>query len=158
MGRVSIPGESYEEWLARTAPKQPVRTLNPRTWDWGVIAVLGLFFGWGLVEGSAEAWVGLGLVAVLAAESVVHARLLKAGVTGRDHALRGITLLVTLLLSGWLIWLNPGVMFAAPVLLVVLDLKDERSFLLPAWKRLRAGRRARTDGPRSPEDPGPSVG
>ena len=156
---VSIPGESYEEWLARTAPAHPVRTTNPRTWDWGVIVLLGLFFGWALYEGSAQqGWIGLGLVAVLVVELVLHARLLTAESPRRDRALRGVTLLLTLMLSGWLIWVEPGVMFALPALLVMLDLEDERSFLRFAWEGLRQRRRARTDGPRSHQDPGPSAG
>lgn len=157
MGDVSIPGESYEQWLARTAPEQPVRTLNPRTWDWGVALLLGVFFVWVLVEGGSHGWIGLGLAIVLAAEALVHARLVRSGATGRDSALRGGSLLVTLALSGWLVRVEPGVLFALPALLVLLDVKDERSFLRLVWARLR-GRWTHTDGPRSQRDPGPSAG
>src|ERR1700712_162815 len=150
MGRVSDPGESYEQWLARTAPKQPVRTLNPRTWDWGVALLLGVFFVWVLVEGGNRGWIGLALALVLAAEAIVHARLARSGNLARDLRLRGVTLLVTLVLSGWLIWAQPGVMAVLPVLLVLLDIKDERSFLRFAWERLRGRRPGSTNGPESP--------
>ena len=65
---------------------------------------------------------------------------------------------MTLVLSGVLIWAEPGVVVLLPVLLVLLDLKDDRSFLRFTREHLRARRRARTDGPRSQEDPGPPTG
>ena len=132
----------------------PAPAVNPRAWDWGVALLLGVFFVWVLVEGGAYGWIGLGLVAVLAGEALAHSRLVRAD---HDHALRGITLLVTLVLSGVLIWAAPGVMVVLPVLLVLLDVKDDRSSLRLAWERVR-GRRERANGPRPQRDPGPSAG
>jgi hypothetical protein len=152
--RVSTKGETYEQWLARTAPEKPVRTPNPRTWDRGVAVLLGVFFVGVLVESGPQGWIGLAIALVLAAESVVHARLPRTGSTWTDRAPRGGTLLVTLVLSGWLIWAAPGVVVVLPLLLLLLDVKDERSFLRFLWERLRV----RADGPRSRKDPGPSVG
>ena len=131
---MSVPGESYEQWLARTAPRRPVRTIDPRTWGWGVIVLLGILFVW---VGGGAGWIGLGLVLVLAAEEVAQARMGTAGATRHAHALRGATLLVTLALSGWVIWVEGGVAVLLPALLVLLDVKDERSFLRWALLRVR---------------------
>ena len=68
-GAVSTEGESYEQWRERTAPQRPERTAAAPRWDVAVIALLGVFFVW---VGGTEGWVGLGLVAVMAAEQVVR--------------------------------------------------------------------------------------
>ncbi len=119
--------------------------------------LLGAFFVWILVEGGSQGWIGLALALALAAEAVVHARLVGSGTTRRDRALRGSTLLVTLALSGWLVGIEPGVLFALPALLVLLDVKDERSFLRYVWARLRGQGTRSVDGPRSQSDSEPSA-
>jgi hypothetical protein len=134
-GAVSIPGESYEEWRARTAPPTPVRTLNPRTWDWAVIVLLAIFFVW---FGDGGAGIGLSVPIVLAIEAI--ASTIGPADLRRDRTLRGGTLLVTLVLSGWIIWVDGGIAAVLPVLLVLSDLKDDRSFLRWAFERLRARR------------------
>jgi hypothetical protein len=131
-GVVSIEGETYEQWRERTASKQPGKPTDTRYWDIGVIVLLGVFFVW---IGGTAGWIGLGLVAVLAAEQVLqtmvarrtgeaspatHPRLVQA---------RGATLLVTLALGGWLVWVVGGEAAPLPLLLVLLDVKDDRSFL-----------------------------
>ncbi|MCW2849351.1 MAG: hypothetical protein JWR90_3325 [Marmoricola sp.] len=136
-GAVSTPGETYEEWRARTAPATPVRTFNPRTWDWGVIALLGVFFA--VVGGGWGTAIGLSLPLVLAVEAVLHGRLDPDDVR-RDRVLRGATLLATLALSGLIIWVDGGFAAVLPVLLVLLDLKDDRSFLRSVYERRRARR------------------
>jgi hypothetical protein len=136
-GAVSIPGESYEEWRTRTAPPTPVRTLNPRTWDWGVIVLLAIFFVW--FGGNGSAGIGLSVPIVLAIEAIAQGRIGPAHLR-RDRTLRGGTLLVTLVLSGWIIWVDGGIVAVLPVLLVLSDLKDDRSFLRWAFERVRARR------------------
>ena len=137
---MSVPGESYEQWLARTAPQQPVRTVDPRTWGRGVIALLGVFFLW--VGTSPGGWIGLALVILLVVEEIAQGRMQRAGGAGYSLALRGGTLLVTLTLSGLVIWLEGGVAGFLPVLLVLLDVKDDRSFLRWVLTRVR-GRQLR---------------
>lgn len=145
---MSLEGESYEQWRERTAPAQPVQPVDTRPWDWGVIVLLGLFFAW--VGGGTRAWIGLALVAVLVVEAVLERR---ANGSAPDRALRGGTLLVTLVLSAVLIWVEGGAAVFLPVLLVLLDVKDDRSFLRFALDRLRG--RTRPDGPEPVKDSGP---
>jgi len=135
---VSIPGESYEQWQERTASQRPERTAATPRWDVAVIALLGVFFVW---VGDKDGWVGLGLVAVMAAEQVVRLVLARqAGVpfASGDHPLwlRGATLLVTLLVSAWLISLMGGAAWGLPPLLVLFDLQDRSSFLRWLWDRM----------------------
>jgi hypothetical protein len=131
---MSVPGESYEQWLARTAPHRPVRTNDPRTWGWGVIVLLGIFFLW---VGGPGGWIGLGLVLVLTAEEIAQARMDSTRAAWHAHALRASTLLATLALSGLIIWREGGVAAALPVVLVLLDLKDDHSILRWASSRGR---------------------
>jgi hypothetical protein len=138
---VSTPGESYEEWLARTAPKQPVRTVNPRTWNWGAIVLLGLFFLWVVTSGTPGGWIGIAMVVVLGAEHVVRGRLPEAR---QRLLLRGSTLLLTLLLSGVLIWTVGGTQLVVPFVLVLMDVTDDGSFLRRSLDRLRGARPGRT--------------
>ena len=49
--------------------------------------------------------------------------------------LRGATLLVTLLVSAWLISLMGGAAWGLPPLLVLFDLQDRSSFLRWLWDR-----------------------
>ena len=140
MDAVSIQGESYEQWQARTAPQRPERTAATPRWDLAVIVLLGVFFVW---VGGAAGWVGLGLVVVMAAEQVVRlvlARRADEPVVSAHQPLwlRGVTLLVTLLVSAWLVFLMGGPAWALPPLLVLFDLQDRSSFLRWLWsKRIR---------------------
>jgi len=143
MGAVSTQGESYEQWQERTAANRPERTDTAPRWDVAVIVLLGVFFVW---VGGTDGWVGLGLVAVMAAEQVVRLVLARrAGepsTSGRQPLwLRGATLLVTLLMSAWLISLMGGAAWGLPPLLVLFDLQDRSSFLRWLWSR-RLFRRA----------------
>jgi hypothetical protein len=136
---VSIEGESYEQWRKRTAPSTEDHADNTRLWDVLVIVLLGAFFVW---VGGAPALIGLGLVAVLVVEQVAQTVILRrAGDTpeaSRQRLLvRGGTLLVTLVLSAWLIRVEGGIAWLVPMVLVLLDVKDERSFLRWAFDRLR---------------------
>jgi hypothetical protein len=136
---VSTQRESYEQWRQRIAPESPARADNTRLWDVLVIVLLGVFFVW---VGGAPALIGLGLVAVLVVEQVAQSMVLRrAGDTPEPSRqllqVRGGTLLVTLALSAWLIWVEGGIAVAVPVVLVLLDIKDERSFLRWALERLR---------------------
>jgi hypothetical protein len=136
---VSTQRESYEQWRQRTAPDSPARADNTRLWDVLVIVLLGVFFVW---VGGAPALIGLGLVAVLVVEQVAQSMVLRrAGDTPEPSRqllqVRGGTLVVTLALSAWLIWVEGGIAVAVPVVLVLLDIKDERSFLRWAFERLR---------------------
>ena len=144
---MSTEGESYEQWRERTAPQRPERTAATPRWDVAVIALLGVFFVW---VGGTEGWVGLGLVAVMAAEQLV--RLVIARRAGEPFAsgyhplwLRGTTLLVTLLVSASLVSLMGGAAWGLPPLLVLFDLQDRSSFLRWVWERLfrRAASRSR---------------
>jgi len=139
---VSTQRESYEEWRQRTAPESADRADNTRLWDYLVIALLGVFFVW---VGGVPALIGLGLVAVLVAEQVAQSMLRRrAGDTPEPTQqlvlVRGGTLLVTLALSAWLIWVEGQFAAAVPLVLVLLDVKDERSFL--RWLRDRTFRTA----------------
>jgi len=138
MGAVSTQGESYEQWRRRTAPESADRADNTRLWDYLVIALLGVFFVW---VGGVPALIGLGLVVVLVVEQVAQSMLRRrAGDTSEPSKeslqVRGGTLLVTLALSGWLIWVEGRFAAAVPLVLVLLDIKDERSFLRWLWNRL----------------------
>ena len=53
---------------------------------------------------------------------------------------------MTLALSISLVVAEPGVLVVLPVLLVLLDVKDERSFLRFVWERLRRRSRTTTEG------------
>jgi len=135
---VSIPGESYEQWQERKAAQRRERPAAAPRWDVAVIALLGVFFVW---VGDTDGWVGLGLVAVMAAEQVVRLVLARrAGVpfaSGRHPLwLRGATLLVTLLVSAPLISLMGGAAWGLPPLLVLFDLQDRSSFLRWLWDRM----------------------
>jgi hypothetical protein len=139
---VSTQGETYEQWRQRTAPESADRADNTRLWDYIVIALLGVFFVW---VGGVPAFIGLGLVAVLVAEQVAQGMIRRrAGDTPEPTRqlvlVRGVTLLVTLVLSAWLIWAEGQFAAAVPLVLVLLDVKDERSFL--RWLRDRILRRA----------------
>jgi hypothetical protein len=136
---VSTEGESYEQWRKRTAPNTEDHADNTRLWDVLVIVLLGGFFVW---VGGTPALIGLGLVAVLVVEQVAQSMILRrAGdplePSGQLLQVRGGTLLVTLALSAWLIWVEGGIAVAVPLVLVLLDIKDERSFLRWAFDRLR---------------------
>ena len=139
---MSTQRESYEQWRQRTAPESAGHADNTRLWDYLVIALLGVFFVW---VGGVPALIGLGLVAVLVAEQVAQSMLRRrAGDTPEPTRqlvlLRGGTLLVTLALSAWLIWVEGQFAAAVPLVLVLLDIKDERSFL--RWLRDRMFRTA----------------
>jgi len=139
---VSTQRESYEQWRQRTAPESAGRADNTRLWDYLVIALLGVFFVW---VGGVPALIGLGLVAVLVAEQVAQSLIRRrAGETPEPTRqlvlVRGGTLLVTLALSAWLIWVEGQFAAAVPLVLVLLDIKDERSFL--RWLRERMFRTA----------------
>ncbi len=130
---VSNPGETYEQWRERTAPAHPVTPVNTRLWDWAVIVLLGLFFVW--IGGTAR-WIGLGLVVVLVAEQLLQRSDHPAD--GAPALLsRGLTLLVTLVLSAWLVSVVGVEAAPLPLLLVLLDVKDERSFLRWAYEGVR---------------------
>jgi hypothetical protein len=136
---VSIEGESYEQWRQRTAPNSEDHADNTRLWDAVVLLLLAVFFVW---VGGRPALIGLGLVVVLVAEQVdqvmVQRRTVETPATStRLINVRGATLLVTLLLSAWLIWVEGGIAAVVPLVLVLLDVKDERSFLRWAFDRLR---------------------
>jgi hypothetical protein len=136
---VSIQRESYEQWRQRTAPESPERADNTRLWDYLVIVLLGLFFVW---VGGFPALIGLGLVAVLVIEQVSRSTIVRwAGDAPESSTqllqVRGSTLLITLALGGWLIWVEGGIASAVPLILVLLDVKDEKSFLRWAFDRLR---------------------
>jgi hypothetical protein len=136
---VSIEGESYEQWRERTASGTVARETNPRLWDGLVLGLLAVFFIW---VGGAPALIGLGLVVVLVAEQVDQVMVLRRAretppTSKRFIYVRGVTLLVTLVLSAWLIWVEGGIAVVVPVVLVLLDVKDERSFLRWAYERLR---------------------
>jgi hypothetical protein len=136
---VSIEGESYEQWRERTASGTVVAETSTRLWDVLVLVLLAVFFVW---VGGAPALIGLGLVAVLVAEQVDQVVVLRrAGETPatnmRGIHVRGATLLVTVALSAWLIWVEGGIAVVVPLVLVLLDVKDERSFLRWAFERLR---------------------
>lgn len=137
-GTVSVEGESYEQWLERTAPKRGATPSDSRRWDVAVAVLLAVFFLW---VGGEQGWIGLGLVAALVAELVVHVvvrRRTEAPLAASASTyLRGATLLVTLVISGWLIMVAGAEAAPLPLLLVMLDLKDERSFLRWAFDRLR---------------------
>jgi hypothetical protein len=142
MGSVSFEGESYEEWLQRTAPQQRVRAEKPRRWDLPVLVLVGVFFAW---VGGAPGWVGLGVVALLAAEQGVRVALGRpagAGALsgGTDTWIRGATLLVALAMCGWLVTLMGGPAWGMPVLVVLLDLQDPESFLRWAAARVSSRR------------------
>ncbi len=150
---VSLEGESYEQWRERTAPAQPVRPVDTRPWHWGAIALLGLFFLW--VGGGTRAWIGLALVAVLALEAFLEQRA-SPEETRDDRALRAVTFLVTMVLGAALVWVEGGAAVFLPVLLVLLDVKDDRSILRFAVDRVRKGRGAASaNGPRPQKGPGP---
>ncbi len=139
---MSTQRESYEQWRQRTAPESAGRADNTRLWDYLVIALLGVFFVW---VGGVPALIGLGLVAVLVAEQVAQSLIRRrAGETPEPTRqlvlVRGGTLLVTLALSAWLIWVEGQFAAAVPLVLVLLDIKDERSFL--RWLRERMFRTA----------------
>lgn len=152
-GPVSLEGESYEQWRERTAPAQPVRPVDTRPWHWGAIALLGLFFVW--VGGGTRAWIGLALVAVLALEAVLE-RAASPGETRDDRALRAGTFLVTMVLGAALVWVEGGAAVFLPVLLVLLDVKDDRSILRFAVDRVRNARgAAAANGPKPQKDSGP---
>jgi hypothetical protein len=98
--------------------------------------------------GGVPAFVGLGLVAVLVAEQVAQSMLRRqAGDTPepskQSFQLRGGTLLVTLALSAWLIRVEGEFAAAVPLVLVLLDIKDEKSFLRWAFDRRRGVSRRR---------------
>ena len=125
---MSIEGESYEEWQARTAPAVQLSHVRPR-WDLAVLALLAVFFVW---VGGASGCVGLGLVAVMAAEQVLRRVLDRRGdasTPGLVTGLRAATLLVTLAMSAWLVTLMGGAAWGMPVLLVLFDLQDPSSVL-----------------------------
>jgi hypothetical protein len=134
---VSFEGESYEQWLRRTAPERAAAPPDPRRWDLAVAVLLGVFFVW---VGGWAGWIGLGLVAVLVGELVANAAVQRrsgAATPVSDLRLRGATLVVTLLLSAWLITVAGPEAAPLPVLLVMLDLKDDRSLLRHTFERLR---------------------
>ena len=138
-GVVSVQGESYEQWRERTAPATVKPATNPRLWDMLVLLLLAVFFVW---VGGAPALIGLGLVAVLVAEQVDQVMVLRRAAetpatSTRFIYVRGLTLLVTLALSAWLIVVEGGIAAVLPVVLVLLDVKDERSFLRWAFERGR---------------------
>ncbi len=152
---VSLEGESYDQWRERTAPAQPVRRVDTRPWHWGAIALLGLFFVW--VGGGTRAWIGLALVAVLTLEAVLE-RGASPDQARDDRALRAGTFLVTMVLGAALVWVEGGAAVFLPVLLVLLDVKDDRSILRFAVDRVRKGRGvAATNGPKPQKDSGPPV-
>jgi hypothetical protein len=139
MDAVSIQGESYEQWRERTAPQRPAQARTSPRWDLAVIVLLGVFFVW---VGGRSGWVGLALVAVMAAEQVIRfvlARRADQPVASAHQPiwLRGATLLVTLLVSGALVSLMGGAAWGLPPLLVLFDLQDRSSFLRWAFDRLR---------------------
>jgi hypothetical protein len=143
MAPVSLEGESYEQWRRRTAPRESVRPVDTRPWDVGVIVLLGVFFVW---YGGTVGWIGIGLVAVLVAELLVQRAVVRRGDTdpstppSHDRALlrvRGATLLLTVLLSTWVVVASGGEAAPLPVLLVLLDLKDDRSLLRRVLGRMR---------------------
>jgi hypothetical protein len=136
---VSVEGESYEQWLERTAPRRVATAAESRLWDVAVVALLAVFSVW---LGGTGGWIGLGLVALLAAELVLVV-VVSRGV-GNTRApsrlplyVRGASLLATLLMSGWLISIVGAEAIPMPLLLLTLDLKDNRSFLRWALERLR---------------------
>jgi hypothetical protein len=136
---VSTQRETYEQWRQRTAPESAGRADNTRLWDYLVIALLGVFFVW---VGGVPALIGLGLVAVLVAEQVAQTVIRRRAGDSPEPTrqlllVRGGTLLVTLALSAWLIWVEGQFAAAVPLVLVLLDIKDERSFLRWAFDRLR---------------------
>ena len=138
MGAVSTQGESYEQWRERTAAQRPAHTATTPRWDLAVIVLLGVFFVW---VGGTAGWVGLGLVAVMAAEQVVRFVLARRADEPLSSAhqpiwLRGATLLATLLMSGALISLMGGAAWGLPALLVLYDLQDRSSFLRRSWDRV----------------------
>jgi hypothetical protein len=142
---VSSQGESYEQWRERTAaPQRQERPADTRLWDVAVIVLLVVFFVW---VGGTRGWIGLGLAAVLAAEQVIQVRVARPGAatasTNRLLYLRGGTLLVTLLLSAWLVSVAGGLAVPLPLLLMLLDVKDDRSFLRSVFDRLVSSRRQR---------------
>ena len=104
-----------------------------------VLLLLAVFFVW---VGGTPALIGLGMVGVLVAEQVDQVLALRrAGETPATSArfiyVRGLALLVTLALSAWLIVVEGGIAAVLPVVLVLLDVKDERSFLRWAFERKR---------------------
>ena len=136
---MSTQGESYEQWRERTAAPRPARTATTPRWDLAVIVLLGVFFVW---VGGTAGWVGLGLVAVMAAEQVIRFVLARRAEEPLASAhqpiwLRGATLLATLLVSGALVSLMGGAAWAVPPLLVLYDLQDRSSFLRWAFERVR---------------------
>jgi len=135
MGAVSTQGESYEQWRERTAAHRPAHTATTPRWDLAVIVLLGVFFVW---VGGTAGWVGLGLVAVMAAEQLIRFVLARRADEPLASAhqpiwLRGATLLATLLVSGALVSLMGGAAWAVPPLLVLYDLQDRSSFLRWLW-------------------------
>ena len=80
---------------------------------------------------------GLAVVPGRPPVETVQTRWARAGAQRHARALRGGTLLATMALSGWIIRDEGGVALVLPALLVLLDLKDDRSFLRWAVDRMR---------------------
>ncbi len=139
-GGVSTQGESYEQWRVRTAPTRPARSADARTWDLAIAGLLAVFFLW---LGGPAGWIGLALVALLLLEQAVRPRLARSQGTGGVLGLRGLVLVTTLGLSAWLVLVAGPVATPLPLLLLLLDVKDERSSLRSVRDRL-AGRSGST--------------
>lgn len=145
---MSFEGESYEQWLQRTAPpqqQQQARAEKPRRWDLVVLVLVGVFFVW---VGGSPGWVGLGIVALMGAEQGVRVVLGppagEAALSGGTHTgVRGATLLVALAMCAWLVTLMGGPAWGMPVLVVLLDLQDPSSFLRWVAARVSSRRPAR---------------
>ncbi|MET0999404.1 MAG: hypothetical protein ABWX73_11850 [Marmoricola sp.] len=128
---MSVPGESYEQWLERTGSMQRKPSTDARLWDLLILVLLGLYFWW---VGGSSALIGFGLVAVLAAEQVVrHLAVRSDGMavlgTRRFVTLRGVVLLVSLALGVWFAVVEGEEAIVLPLVLLLDDLKNNRSFL-----------------------------
>ncbi len=135
---MSTQGETYEQWRERTAAQRPAHTAITPRWDLAVIVLMGVFFVW---VGGTAGWIGLGLVAVMAAEQVIRlviARRAKEPLATAHQPvwLRGMQLFATLLASVALIRLMGGAAWGLPPLLVLYDLQDRSSFLRWLWDRV----------------------
>ncbi len=134
-------GETYEQWLERTGSGQPKPSTDARLWDLLIIVLLGVYFLW---VGGSSALIGLGLVAVLAAEQVMRFLAVRSegvAVLGsrRIVTTRAAALLVTLVLGAWFGVVEGGEAFLLPLVLVLDDLKNNRSFLRWAFRDLITG-------------------
>lgn len=135
-------GESYEQWLERTGSTRRKPTTDARLWDVLIIVLLSLYFLW---VGGNDALIGLGLVVVLAVEQVMRFLAVRSAgtevlATQRFVTIRGLALLITLALGSWFAVAEGGEGLVLPVVLVLDDLKNSRSFLRWAFGGRSPGR------------------